>query len=93
MYQQIERYLLELIRRSTPRRTAWNLEKIREGRDVNWNYIDGCMLTALAAMTDITGDSRYLDFVERVADSFVQEDGSILTYQPEKKTLDAVPAL
>ncbi len=90
MYQQIERYLLELIRRSTPRRTAWNLEKIREGRDVNWNYIDGCMLTALAAMTDITGDSRYLDFVERVADSFVQEDGSILTYQPEKHILDDI---
>ena len=79
MYETIERYIRELIRRSTPRRTAWNLEKIREGKDVSWNYIDGCMLTALLAMTEITGDDQYAAFVEEVADSFVQEDGSIGT--------------
>jgi len=88
MNEMIERYILELIRRSTPRRTAWNLEKIREGRDVSWNYIDGCMLTALTAMTEITGDDRYAAFVEEVADSFVREDGSIDTFQPEKHALD-----
>ena len=88
MYEMIENYILELIRRSTPRRTAWNLEKIREGRDVNWNYIDGCMLTALNAMTEITGDDRYAAFVEEVADSFVWEDGTIDTFQPEKHALD-----
>ncbi len=88
MNETIERYILELIRRSTPRRTAWNLEKIREGRDVAWNYIDGCMLTALTAMTEITGDDRYAAFVEQVADSFVREDGSIDTFRPEKHALD-----
>ncbi len=88
MRETIEKYILELIRRSTPRRTAWNLEKIREGRDVNWNYIDGCMLTALNAMTEITGDDRYAAFAEQVGDYFVQEDGSILTFRPEKRTLD-----
>ncbi len=88
MHQMIEQYILELIRRSTPRRTAWNMEKIREGKDVSWNYIDGCMLTALTAMTDITGDDRYAAFVEEVADSFVREDGSIDTFQPEKHALD-----
>ncbi len=88
MHETIERYILELIRRSTPRRTAWNLEKVREGRDVSWNYIDGCMLTALLAMTEITGDDRYAAFVEQVGDSFVLEDGSIDTFQPEKHALD-----
>ena len=88
MRETIEKYILELIRRSTPRRTAWNLEKIREGADVSWNYIDGCMLTALLAMTEITGDDRYAAFVEQVADSFVQEDGSIDTFDPEKHVLD-----
>ena len=88
MHQMIEQYILELIRRSTPRRTAWNMEKVREGKDVSWNYIDGCMLTALTAMTDITGDDRYAAFVEEVADSFVREDGSIDTFQPEKHALD-----
>ena len=88
MNETIERYILELIRRSTPRRTAWNLEKIREGKDVSWNYIDGCMLSALLAMTEITGDDRYAAFVEEVADSFVAEDGSIDTFRPEKRALD-----
>ena len=88
MQDRIENYILELIRRSTPRRTAWNLEKIRENQDVSWNYIDGCMLTALLAMTEITGDDRYAAFVEKVADSFVREDGSIDTFRPEKHALD-----
>ena len=88
MHETIEQYILELIRRSTPRKTAWNLEKIRAGKDVEWNYIDGCMLTALLAMTEITGDDRYLDFVKEVADSFVGEDGTIDTFKPENHALD-----
>jgi unsaturated rhamnogalacturonyl hydrolase len=64
------------------------MEKIREGTDVSWNYIDGCMLTALLAMSEITGDDRYAAFVEEVADSFVREDGSIDTFRPEKHALD-----
>ena len=37
MREMIERYLLELIRRSTPEKTAWNMEKIREGAEIKWN--------------------------------------------------------
>jgi len=88
MQDMIERYILDLISRSTPRRTAWNVEKIREGKDVRWNYIDGCMLMALTALTDISGDDRFFAFAEQVTDSFVQEDGSILTFEPEKRALD-----
>ena len=88
MQEMIEKYILELIRLSTPRRTAWNLEKVREGKDVAWNYIDGCMLNALLAMTEITGDDRYAAFVEQVGDSFVREDGSIDTFRAENRALD-----
>ena len=88
MREMIEQYLLELIRRSTPRKTAWNMEKIRAGGEVKWNYIDGCMLIALITMTEITGDDRYAAFAEQVGDSFVQEDGSIETFNPEHRALD-----
>ena len=87
---RIDAYVLRLIEESEPERTAWNLEKIREGKKVTWNYIDGCMLTALMELTSITGDERYADFAEKVADHFVQEDGSILTLQPEKANLDDI---
>ena len=89
-YSRIDAYVLRLIEESAPERTAWNLEKIREGKKVEWNYIDGCMLTALMEMTSITGDERYAAFAEKVIDHFVQEDGNILTLKPEKANLDDI---
>ena len=89
-YSRIDAYVLRLIEESTPERTAWNLEKIREGKKVEWNYIDGCMLTALMEMTSITTDERYAAFAEKVIDHFVQEDGRILTLKPEKANLDDI---
>lgn len=88
MNDRIEQYILRLVERSTPDRTAWNMEKIREGKPATWNYIDGCMLNALLSLTDITGDGRYAAFAEQVTDYFVQENGEILTFDPEKRQLD-----
>ena len=90
MYEQIEAYVKHLIKESTPERTVWNVEKLRQGKPSNWNYIDGCMITALLAMADITGEKAYFDFAEGFIDWFVCEDGSIKTYEPDKKTLDDV---
>ena len=90
MYQKINDYVLHLIRTSSPEKTAWNIERARQGLPATWNYIDGCMLGALLEMTEITGDSRFADFVEYFVDSFVSEDGSIRTFQAEKQTLDDI---
>lgn len=90
MYEKIDRYVLKLIEKSSPEATAWNIEKMRAGAKSTWNYIDGCMLSALLEMTDITGDARYADFVEMFVDSFVQEDGSVRTFDPNKHTLDDI---
>ena len=89
-YTKIDAFVRRLVAESTPERTAWNLEKVREGKPVTWNYIDGCMLTCLMELTAITGDEFFAAFAERVADHFVQADGSILTLQPEKANLDDV---
>ena len=90
MYRKINDYVLHLIRTSSPEKTAWNIERARQGLPATWNYIDGCMLGALLEMTEITGDSRFADFVEYFVDSFVSEDGSIRTFQAEKQTLDDI---
>ena len=89
-YKKIDSYVLRLIEESTPERTAWNLEKIRDGKPADWNYIDGCMITALLEIAEITGDKRYFDFAEMFIDHFVKEDGSILTFKPEKYNLDDI---
>ena len=90
MYEKIDAYVLSLIERSSPEHTAWNIESIRLGRPPHWNYIDGCMITALLAMSDITGDKRYFDFAESFIDWFVLEDGTIRTYERSKYNLDDI---
>lgn len=90
MYEAIDRYVFSLIERSTPERTAWNIEKVRQGKPTDWNYIDGCMITALLAMSEISADERYFDFSRRFIDAFVGEDGAIRTFRPERHTLDDI---
>ena len=41
-----EKYIDELIEKSTLDVPAWNIEKAREGKAAGWNYIDGCMILA-----------------------------------------------
>lgn len=90
MYEKIDAYIHRLVRESTPDRTIWNIEKLREGKKGSWNYIDGCMMTALLAMAEITGEEEYFRFVEHFIDDYILEDGTIRTYQPEKYNLDDI---
>ena len=71
-YALIDQYVLRLIHESTPDHTVWNIEKLRSGKPTNWNYIDGCMLTALLELSSITGEKQYADFVEGFNDAFVE---------------------
>ena len=89
-YADIDRYARRLITESSPERTIWNIEKIREGQPASWNYIDGCMITALLSLSEITGDRAFFDFAESFIDSFVLEDGTVRTYDPAKHTLDDI---
>lgn len=89
-YRRIDEFVLRLVEDSTPERTAWNMEKLREGKPASWNYIDGCMLTALMEMEEITGDVRYFRFVKACIDHFVDGDGSIRTFRPEARNLDDI---
>ena len=89
-YQKIDDFVLRLVEESTPERTVWNIEKLREGKAASWNYIDGCMLTALMEMERITGEERYFGFVRQCIDHFVGEDGTIRGFQPEAYNLDDI---
>ena len=90
MYEEIDAYIRRLVRESSPQRTAWNMERVRQGKPAHWNYIDGCMLNALLTLSDITGEAFFADFVETFVDSFVGEDGAIRTYDPAKYNLDDI---
>lgn len=90
MYEQIDSYIEKLLKSSTPDAPLWNIESIRQGKKPHWNYIDGCMITALICAGEITGEKKYTDFAEKFIDYYVNEDGSILGYSMEKYNLDDV---
>ena len=90
MYEKIDRYIDKLLDGSTPDAPLWNIESIRQGKKPSWNYIDGCMITALLCASEITGEAKYADFAEKFIDYYVFEDGSIRGYSKEKYNLDDV---
>lgn len=90
MYSKIDAYIDRLIDESSPDAPMWNIESIRQGKKPHWNYIDGCMITALIQIARITGEAKYFDFAERFIDYYVSDDGSILGYDKEKYNLDDV---
>jgi len=90
MYKQIENYINRLIEGSTPDRPLWNIESIIEGKPLKWNYIDGCMITALLSAAEITGEAKYSDFAEKFIDYYVNDDGMMLDYSMDTFNLDDV---
>ena len=90
MYEKIDAYVQRLMQESKAPFTAWNIEKLRKGEPSEWNYIDGCMMTALLALYDITGEQKYFDFVESFIDWYIGDDGSIRHYKMESYALDDI---
>ncbi len=90
MYEKIDSYIERLLAGSTPDKPLWNIEKIIEGKPAVWNYIDGCIMTALLNEAEETGEKKYSDFVERFIDWYVGEDGSMRGYSIDKYNLDDV---
>ncbi|MEG0754239.1 MAG: glycoside hydrolase family 88 protein, partial [Angelakisella sp.] len=88
--KRLRAYIDQLLDASTPENPAWNIERQRSGKSNSWNYIDGCMITAVLALYEITGNERYINFARGFMDYFVNTDGSINGYDPKEYNLDNV---
>lgn len=88
----LQRYIDELLDKSTPQQPIWNIEIIRNGEQSTWNYIDGCMIKAILELYAITKEERYLTFADAFIDYYVEENGSIASYDPEEFNIDNVNA-
>ena len=87
---QINEYIEYLLDNSSADKPMWNKELVREGKPNKWNYIDGCMITALLSLYEMTGRERYYEFAKDFVDFFVQEDGTIRTYDVKEYNLDNI---
>ena len=88
--EQISEYIEYLLDNSSAEKPMWNKELVLEVKPNKWNYIDGCMITALLSLYDMTGRERYYEFAKDFVDYFVQEDGSIRTYNIKEYNLDNI---
>lgn len=86
----LDSYVNYLLENSDAQNPMWNIEKIREGKPNKWNYIDGCMITAVLALYRMTGDEKYVQFADAFVGWFVQEDGTIRTYDIAEYNLDHI---
>lgn len=88
----LDSYIDQLLEKSSPEAPIWNIEKIKQGSKTSWNYVDGCMIKAILELYLLNKNPRYLEFADHFIDYFVQEDGSIRSYDPEEYNLDHVNA-
>lgn len=86
----IERFVERILAESSPDKPLWNIEKIKDGKINGWNYIDGCMMTALLNLYRITGEQKYYDFAENFLSYYVNDDGSLLGYKEGDYNLDNI---
>ena len=55
-----------------------------------WNYQTGLFLKSLLDLWQATNEQKYYDYVVRVMDSFINEDGSIKTYNMDEYNMDNI---
>jgi unsaturated rhamnogalacturonyl hydrolase len=68
--EKIRAYFEYLLDNSTAAAPMWNKERILYGVPNKWNYIDGCMITAVLALYEMTGEERYFQFAKDFVDFF-----------------------
>ncbi|MGL4403724.1 MAG: glycoside hydrolase family 88/105 protein [Fusobacteriaceae bacterium] len=86
----IMRYLDKLIGNSRPDMPLWNIEGIRAGKTLGWNYIDGCMIKGVLSMYKMTQDERYLRFADEFIDYYIFKDGSIKGFSKDEFNIDSI---
>lgn len=78
-------------RMATTVMTLWpEAVKSDPSRPDRWTYEQGVALTGIEAVWLNTGDGRYFEYIKRVVDKFVADDGTIRTYRPDEYNIDHV---
>jgi unsaturated rhamnogalacturonyl hydrolase len=78
-------------RMTTTVMTLWpDAVKSDPTRPDRWTYEQGVALTGVEAVWLNTGDGRYFDYIKRIVDKFIADDGTIKTYKQDEYNIDNV---
>lgn len=90
LMKSLNAYVDYLLENSDAAHPMWNIGHILAGVENEWNYEDGCVMSALLALYKQTRDEKYFAFVESFVGSFVNEDGSVETYDTADYNIDDI---
>lgn len=68
----------------------WKDSFALDGKPAKWTYDMGVVLKGIEGLWLATGDGSYFNYIQKQADFFVQEDGSIKTYKPDEYNIDHI---
>ncbi|MFA7389769.1 MAG: glycoside hydrolase family 88 protein, partial [Proteiniphilum sp.] len=57
---------------------------------IKWNYTHGLEMLAMIQVSEKSGDEKYYRYAEAYADTMVNDDGTIKTYQLERYNIDHI---
>lgn len=69
-----------------------NIEQVQNNRPAVWNYEMSVVLTGFERLWEKTHDEKYLSYIKKIIDHFVNADGTIRTYNMDEYNFDNVPA-
>jgi unsaturated rhamnogalacturonyl hydrolase len=71
--------------------TLWpEAVKSDPSRPDRWTYEQGVTLSGVEAVWLNTGDGRYFEYIKRIIDKFVADDGTLKTYRQDEYNIDNV---
>lgn len=60
------------------------------GRKARWSYDQGVMLKGIEGIWKNTGDVKWFNYIQRMMDYYVREDGTIYDYRPDDYNIDHI---
>ena len=69
---------------------SWNIGQKERVNKPRWAYESGCILQAAMGIHYATGEAKYFDFVKKMIDYFVNDDGSIVNYDVKEYNIDHI---
>lgn len=81
-FETIDGYIDSLMENTTDKIPYWNQESFKG----KWNYIDGVMLNSFMNLYKETNDQKYLNFVTRFVNYYIDKSGKFLNLNDSKKS-------
>lgn len=90
MDEIIDGFIENIVLKSTAENPLWNSENKVFSKVNRWNYIDACMIKAITKLYEIKGDESLFYFAKNYTDSFISEENTISSMNPEAYNLDNI---